>query len=318
MSSLLTNTSAMVALQTLRTINADLDQTNNRVSTGLRIGSAADNAAYWSIATATKSDNGSLSTVKDALGLGASAVDVATIGLTSVKESLEVIKDLLVTALEPGVDRAVIQLDIAARIADIASKASSSTFNSDNWLSVDSAAAGYNATKSIVASFTRSGSSVTVGTIDITITTLALYDPGGGTAAGLVDKDRTAGPLGGGPPPVARTTSSLEAIDISALTDSAADLLTLGDLVDIAQETLDDVTSALTSIGASSSRISSQQNFVKALMDANTRAVGALVDANMEEESTKLKALQTQQQLAVQSLSIANANSQNILALFRN
>ena len=56
---------------------------------------------------------------------------------------------------------------------------------------------------------------------------------------------------------------------------------------------------------------------MKALQDANTTAVGALVDANMEEESTKLKALQTQQQLAVQSLSIANASTQNILTLFR-
>ena len=56
---------------------------------------------------------------------------------------------------------------------------------------------------------------------------------------------------------------------------------------------------------------------VARVSDANTTAVGALVDANMEEESTKLKALQTQQQLAVQSLSIANASTQNILTLFR-
>jgi flagellin len=78
------------------------------------------------------------------------------------------------------------------------------------------------------------------------------------------------------------------------------------------------MTSASTELGALTRRIESQENFVKALMDANTKAVGNLVDANMEEESTRLKALQTQQQLAVQSLSIANANSQNILLLFRN
>ncbi len=309
MSSLLTNTSAMVALQTLRNINADLDQTNNRVSTGLRINSAADSAAYWAIATTTKSDNGSLSTVKDALGLGASAVEVATLGLTSVKESLEAIKDLLVTALEPGVDRAVIQQDIAARISDISSKAASSTFNNDNWLSVDSAATGFNATKSIVASFTRSGSTVSVGTIDVSVTAIKLYDPAGtGPAEGIIDKSRTNG----------GTSLAVSAIDISALTDSAAHLTTLGETINIAQAALDDVTSALTAVGASATRIESQQNFIKALMDANTRAVGALVDANMEEESTRLKALQTQQQLAVQSLSIANAGSQNILALFRN
>lgn len=45
--------------------------------------------------------------------------------------------------------------------------------------------------------------------------------------------------------------------------------------------------------------------------------LGALVDADMNEESTKLQALQVQQQLGVQSLSIANQNSQNILSLFK-
>ena len=57
--------------------------------------------------------------------------------------------------------------------------------------------------------------------------------------------------------------------------------------------------------------------FVDTLMKANDRAIGTLVDADIEEESTKLKALQTQQQLAVQALSIANSASQNVLSLFR-
>jgi flagellin len=60
-----------------------------------------------------------------------------------------------------------------------------------------------------------------------------------------------------------------------------------------------------------------QQDFVKNLMDAVDRGVGALVDADMSEESTKLQALQTQQQLGIQALSIANSNSQSILSLFR-
>jgi flagellin len=60
-----------------------------------------------------------------------------------------------------------------------------------------------------------------------------------------------------------------------------------------------------------------QQDFVKNLMDAVDRGVGALVDADMSQESTRLQALQTQQQLGIQALSIANSNSQSILSLFR-
>ena len=52
-------------------------------------------------------------------------------------------------------------------------------------------------------------------------------------------------------------------------------------------------------------------------MDAITRGIGTLVDADMNEESTRLQALQVQQQLGVQSLSIANQASQSILSLFR-
>ncbi len=74
---------------------------------------------------------------------------------------------------------------------------------------------------------------------------------------------------------------------------------------------------AQNAVGVNLARAESQETFISALMDANSRAVGALVDANMEEESTKLRALQTQQQLAVQSLGIANGAAQNILALFR-
>jgi flagellin len=60
-----------------------------------------------------------------------------------------------------------------------------------------------------------------------------------------------------------------------------------------------------------------QQEFVKDLMNAIDRGIGTLVDANMNEESTRLQALQVQQQLGIQALSIANSNAQAILSLFR-
>jgi flagellin len=60
-----------------------------------------------------------------------------------------------------------------------------------------------------------------------------------------------------------------------------------------------------------------QSDFVGNLMDAIDRGVGQLVDADMSEESTRLQALQVQQQLGIQSLSMANQNAQTILSLFR-
>ena len=83
MSSIMTNSAAMTALKSLQATNAALEVTQSRISTGLKVGQAADNAAYWSIATTMRSDNKALSTVQDALGLGTAKVDVAYTGMNS-------------------------------------------------------------------------------------------------------------------------------------------------------------------------------------------------------------------------------------------
>ena len=61
-----------------------------------------------------------------------------------------------------------------------------------------------------------------------------------------------------------------------------------------------------------------QKDFVSKLMDSIDRGVGQLVDADMNKESTRLQALQVQQQLGIQSLQIANSNAQRVLSLFQN
>ncbi|PHR21372.1 MAG: flagellin, partial [Hoeflea sp.] len=96
MASIMTNSAAMSALATLRSINSDMETTQNRVSSGYRVETAADNAAYWSIATTMRSDNKALSTVQDALGLGAAKVDVAYTGMNSAIDVVSEIKAKLV------------------------------------------------------------------------------------------------------------------------------------------------------------------------------------------------------------------------------
>lgn len=77
------------------------------------------------------------------------------------------------------------------------------------------------------------------------------------------------------------------------------------------------VASSMASLGSVKKRLDMQENFTKSLMDGNSKGIGRLVDADMEETSSRLTALQTQQQLAVQSLSIANSNPKNLLQLFQ-
>ncbi len=307
MTSLLTNASAITALQNLNATNRSMQTTQDRISTGMRVANAADNAAYWSIATTMRSDNAALSTVRDALGMGSATVDVASAALKTTADLTTQIKSKLVAAREPGIDRAKVQAEIKQLQDQMKSVAESSTFSGQNWLSVDSGAADYNATKSVVASFTRSGTDVSIGTIDVDTSAVALYDADA-TGEGIIDKLRTV-----------NTTTDIQVseLDISDLTDSTEDQTTLDDYISAVDGALTDVTTAASDLGAVKTRISMQTDFVSNLMDAVTKGVGQLVDADMNQESTRLQALQVQQQLGVQSLSIANQSSQQILSLFK-
>jgi flagellin len=314
MSSIITNTSAMTALQSLNKTNNAMEATQKRISTGFRVGAAEDNAAYWSIATTMRSDNSALSTVKDALGLGAATIDVAYTATNSAIDVTKEIKNKLVAARQPGVDRSKIQSEIGELQNQLKSIGDSAVFSGQNWLSTDSSATGYNASKSIVSSFTRSAGSVAIGTITVDTSKTVLYDSGaGGTQVGILDgmRDATTGAIS------ATGTFSVATLNISTLTDSAADLTKLEGFVSGVDASISEMTSSASTLGATKQRVNLQKNFIGSLMDAIDRGVSTLVDADMTEESTRLQALQVQQQLGTQALSIANQQSQTILSLFR-
>jgi flagellin len=78
-----------------------------------------------------------------------------------------------------------------------------------------------------------------------------------------------------------------------------------------------DVSKGSATLGANKALLETQEEFIGALSDSLTAGVSAFIDADMNEASTRNQALQTQQQLGVQALSMANQNSQMILKLFQ-
>ena len=319
MTSIITNVSALAALDTLRSINSSLENTQNRVSSGFRVETAKDNAAYWSIATTMRSDNKALAAVEDALGLGAAKTDTAYSGLSNAINVVTEIKAKLVAAREPGVDKDKINKELTELKNQLSSIAQSASFSGENWLYNDSTTAP--TTKEMVGSFVRSATgTVSIQTVNFDSSTSILIDtktdsrglltkdytvtqPSGTTTASgtyfLVDGGGT-----GGTGTEIKLTSTTNEDNIEGMI-SAVDTM------------LKNMTDAAATIGATNSRIELQKEFVKDLMDVIDIGVGRLVDADMNEESTRLKALQTQQQLGIQALSIANSSSQNILSLFR-
>lgn len=322
MTSIMTNTAATAALSTLKSINSDLDTTQGRISSGLRVETASDNAAYWSIATEMRSDTKALSTVQDALGLGAAKVDTAYTGMEASMEVVSEIKSKLVAAREPGVDKTKINTELTELKNQLSSITDSASFSGENWLKNDSATTA--ADKDIVGGFNRDASgkvSLTKLTVDVSASILIDTNT---ASAGILTKDRDADAL------LATATGTADNFflinaDITgtggtgtevALTAATSDE-DLEAMIRVVDDIYSDMTSAASNLGSVNKRIEMQDEFVGKLMDSIDKGVGRLVDADMNEESTRLKALQTQQQLGIQALSIANSSSQSVMSLFR-
>lgn len=275
MSSILTNNSAMVALQTLKGINANLAKTQDEISTGKTVATAKDNAGVWATAKVLESDVSGFKALSNGLSVASSAVSTARGGAEKITDLLNKMRDSIVAAQNDTADKVKLQADIAQMRSQITTVVGTAQYNGLNLL--DNSVTG---TFDVVASLSRTGATTTAGTIQISPQDL-----------------RTA-------------TLGIDAIDVSAA-GGAATALTA---IDTALQT---ATNAAASFGSAGKRLELQTQFLSELQDSLKSGIGALVDADMEEASARLQALQTQQQLGVQALSIANQGPQTILSLFK-
>jgi len=401
MSSILTNTSAMVALQTMKGINANLNKTQADISTGKSVATAKDNAAVWAISKVMESDVEGFKGISDSLSVGSATLTVARNASETVTKLLTEMKGKIVAAQAENVDRTKIQTDIDALTKQIESTVGAAQFNGLNLVN------GSQTTVNVLSSLDRSQSGVTSSNITVDAQNLstnagAALTAGGGTlsaasvvtgtpvtldafafqggAGALAANDATADPadltelvagdkislkigtvegsyvvqkgdtgdalvaglkasltsnglsdsdftltLNAGELEVANNTNQAAAISTTATrgTGGLAGLNTI-DVVNSPTTALQDIEgmlqtsiNAAASFGSSQKRIDIQNEFVGNLTDSLKTGIGVMVDTDMEEASARLQALQVQQQLATQALSIANQQPQGLLSLFR-
>lgn len=425
MSSIMTNNSAMVALQTLRTINSNMSKTQNEISTGKAVSSAKDNSAIWAISKTMESDVKGFKAISDSLSLGSSTIAVARSASEQITDLLGEMKQKIVASQEDNMDRDKLQTDITALRSQISSIVGAAQFNGLSLLSnrqggatvaqiVGNTGAGAgimgSGTVDILSSLDRaSNGSVTASTIAAAKADLGTqastagagtdlaataFTGAGAIAAGasatmtVVGDTATAARAGnrvlagdgytiGGLTGISNAvryvardgdtvtdiarglterlnfeaeaagvaiTASFSAGAISITNNTAASITTTSTLntagtaggglailssIDVSTE--NGAAAALSAIegltqtavraaadfGSVQGRIGIQKEYVGNLMDSLKSGIGSLVDADMEETSARLQALQVQQQLGIQALSIANQAPQNILSLFR-
>ena len=372
-SSILTNSSALTALQSLDQTQQALAATQKQISTGLAVSSAADNSAYWSIATQLSSDGGVVKSINNSLAQSHSVLDTATSALGSVITTINSIQSALTQATNPGADVKDINTSLAALGKQLTDAVAGASFNGLNLLdgsqtgalnfvaglNQTASGASFNTISFTAQSLTGSGGAASTNsaptiTNSTTISELnALTDNHSATLAygqNVVDKttDTTGNTFSVSSQALDGTTtkttySGLDAngnvttastavsfgVSVSTtppaglLTQSGVDLTNLTTTATTAATQLTAVTAALQAVTNYSSIIGATQDRMTAASALNssvqtdyTNGVSGLVDADMNEASTRLSALQTQQQLGIQSLSIANQNSQLILKLF--
>jgi flagellin len=137
MNSINTNISAMIALQNLNAINAQLAVTQNRISTGLRVASAKDDPATWSIAQNERAQVSSLDAVKTSLSRTSSSIDVAMTAGETVSDLLTQLRDKALEASDTSLDstaRAALNSDFVALRNQIAQTVRLADFNGVNLL----------------------------------------------------------------------------------------------------------------------------------------------------------------------------------------
>ncbi len=190
MTSILTNIASMAALQTLRSVGTSLAKTQDEVSSGLRVGRAADGVAYWSISTTMRSDNKAIGSARDAMQVGAAKTDVGYAATTAIIDVLNEFKAKLVTAKESSSDPAKIQQELSDLNGQAEAVVKSASFAGINWLKT-SAPQHINDTNdlndTVVSGFVRaSNGSVSVSTIQVDLRTTSMLNTGGG---GILQKD---------------------------------------------------------------------------------------------------------------------------------
>ena len=286
MSSILTNNSAMVALQTLKSVNSNLAKTQDMISTGKSVATAKDGSAIWAISKVMESDVSGFNAVSDALSVGEATVSVASAGAEQIVNVLQEMKELAVAGTSETADFAKIEADMQQKEDQIVAIIAAAQFNGVNLLATDVDGNG-GTSLTVLSSLDRAGPNDVANSNAPTVSTIDVA--GADFEADLDVAGRTA---------IATAANSQTALD------------EIEGFLQVAIE-------GAATLGASAKRIGDQNEFVSKLTDAMKTGIGALVDADMEEASARLQALQVQQQLATQSLSIANQAPQNILSLFR-
>ncbi|GAA5265836.1 flagellin [Acidiphilium sp. MT5] len=281
-SSVVTNSAAMVAVSSLNLINSQLSTVQNAVSTGYSVSSAMDNGAAYAVAQSVRTDISGLTAANQQLGDTQGLLSTTSTSLNNVSNMMQTMKATLVNLSNQAVTGSQRQQYIQqyqSNLQNIQASIQDANYNGRTLVGNIAGSNGTFSTTAISVVSNGSGGSFSIASTGMSTIYHAL---------------------------------SFTSTQLSSATSVAAFLTATGTF----SSQVTNVGTAMNTYGNLSNLVNNQITFNQNKMTALTNGLGALVDANMAQESAKLQSLQIQQQLATSSLSIADQSPSLLVKLF--
>jgi flagellin len=266
-----TNVGAFVALQNLNAINSRLDVVQNRVSTGLKISDAVQDASSFAIAQGIRGNLKAFEAVSQGLANGRGVATVTLAGATAISDLLADIQKKITEGQNAGnstQQQAILNSDFVNLVNQINTFITNATYNGRNLLS--------NLSTSVNVIANVDGSTLTI-----------------------------------------RSNSAFSVASVNLGAQNLSSTVAAAKALSALFQATSSISTVLGNLGADTRALNFQETFISKLSDATTEGLGSIVDADLAKESSRLQALQVQQQLSVQTLNIANQKPQSLLSLFR-
>ena len=281
--SIVTNPEAFVALRNLERTNEKLSKTQERLSTGLKVTSATDDASNFAIAQGVRGDVRALGAITQGLNNSKGIGEIALAGVTAISDLLQDVRQKLTELANGGLttaQRVIVKADFDKLMSQAYGFVSNSNFNGRNLL---------------ISNATNVNTISNLNGTNLTLTARS------GASSGI--------------------THLIKSLAGSTLgTDGAATNSSNAQSVIAAQYTAleTEINTSLGALGAEIRALKFQTDFLTTVNDSTEIGLGNIVDADLARESAELTALQVRQQLGVQVLGIANQQPQILLNLLGN
>ena len=276
-----TNVAAQVALQSLNKTNADLQATQKRISTGYRVADATDDGAAYAVAQRVRSDVSSLGSANQQLGGVQGLLSTTSSALNDVSTLMNTMRQTLVSLSNgntSGTQRTQYTAQYNSLLANVKSDIQNASYNG----------------KTLIGNIT--GSTGTFSKVAVTTNE-------SGSTYGIATFGGSA----------MYAALALGATTLASATLSAAAITTTGSFM----TQLNSLGTQMNNYGNATNYVNNQISYNSDKVNSLNSGLGALVDANLAQESAMLQSLQIRQQLGTQALSLANQAPQSLLSLFK-